>query len=151
MAHNPGLDRDSDTVVAEQVRLDTEDNSEPLSEPGKLADRVEGGIDPVAPENEGARGQRRSQDTGPHPMSAPKDETSRFLRLMTPKRCRWDPTAPPGLSMPMAILYALVSILSCNRWGSRANRTPDKHLHCCQSVLLSTHPEQDGRGVRRLV
>lgn len=71
-----------------------------------------------------------------------KYKSSRLLRFMTPKRCRWDPTSSPGLPMPLALLYAIVSGTT-QASDHTAYTLLDKHIHRCQLVLLSTYSEQN--------
>ena len=112
MASNRDLDRDSDTAVSGNVRPDAES----VTVECKTGN---GQGDDSAPDR--SRTDRRSEvvheDGEPRcPSSEHLDEsryeTSRFLGLMTPKRCRWDPASPSQLRMPLAYLYALVSAFS---------------------------------------
>lgn len=114
MAGTATLDHDSDTAVSEQPQHDTNgigatrksvtDHSD-----GHDEDRIEAGVS----DDKGiTHNERGSEPPSSGQVTESKYETSRFLRFMTPKRCRWDPTVAPKLPMSLAYLYAIVSILT---------------------------------------
>jgi hypothetical protein len=66
-----------------------------------------GGLDGESGKDGSTEGERGAEVTATLQQPS-KYETSWLRRLLTPRRCRWDPTSPSTLRMPLAYLYAIV-------------------------------------------
>ena len=99
--------------MSDQVQRDTEAVHGPAKVKAGLQEVNQEEAGPVNIEKSGAQ----QGDSQAHVMNgqlspqidASQYEASPFRRLITPKRCRWDPSSPPPLRMSLAILYAIVS------------------------------------------
>lgn len=148
MAATAPSDRGSDTAVSEQLRPGTED----VIGPSKAAADSDDYHGSATNEKGGPTDGHEALAATTSRASTSQYAESRFLRFMTPKRCRWDPSSPPDLPMPLALLYALVSSSVTPRDRKHwSNNDQDKYLHCGQYLLLSANLEHHRRGVRRLV
>ncbi|KAL2214010.1 MFS general substrate transporter [Sarocladium strictum] len=120
MAATAPSDRGSDTAVSEQLRPGTED----VIRPSKVAadpDDYHGSATNVSKDGPSDGHEALAATTSR--ASTSQYAESRFLRFMTPKRCRWDPSSPPDLPMPLALLYALTSTFTV------------ANIYYCQPIL----------------
>lgn len=137
MAARALSDRDSDTAVSEQLRPGAED----IIGPSKTAADSDGYHGDAMNEKDGKADGHEALAATTSRASTSQYAESRLLRFMTPKRCRWDPSSPPDLPMPLALLYALVSCsnMPCdNKTGLTNIKTSTftvANIYYCQPIL----------------